>query len=248
MPISHKHMALYIHIPRTSGTFIERYLQMHTGWEKPNLDVLFGRYVTEEHEFMLQHLTCVEILENGFLDKETFNSAYKFSMVRDPFDRGLSLYHYWGGPEKWGSFEGFLKHLQSLDLENMDPAIEHRDERYHLIPQHKYLYGKNGESLVDYICRFETRKPDFAKVLKHINFVPEREDLSQKPGGPLRHLALRYYYAYVFRNPLYQSMVGLLKRRARKKKLLADEELDNPTTRALVRAIYARDYELLGYV
>ena len=61
---------LFVHIPRTAGTAIEK-----------SLSVPRGKAV------MAQHKTFKE-----YLDKQSFNSYFKFSFVRNPWDRIVSWY------------------------------------------------------------------------------------------------------------------------------------------------------------
>ena len=89
MPILREKKIVFIHIPKCAGTSIERAL----GWADryPNL----GRApVTTEADLSnlfgrgLQHLTALEL--EFALGTPCFNSCFKFSIIRDPFDRMAS--------------------------------------------------------------------------------------------------------------------------------------------------------------
>lgn len=145
----------FIHIPRTGGTLVERLLGISFDWRLPNLDRLVGCLDDSGRRFMLQHLTCEEMIQHRFVEAERFAQLFKFTIVRNPIFRTSSLYYYWGGKQQWGDFESFLEYAASLNLNTYDHSQSHRGIRYHLIPQYKYVYGEDGRLLVDRICRFE---------------------------------------------------------------------------------------------
>jgi len=73
--ISHKHKCIFIHVPRTGGTSIE--------W------ALEGKSVFNETPSE-KHLTASASME---MYKEYWDSYFKFSFVRNPWDRVVSMYH-----------------------------------------------------------------------------------------------------------------------------------------------------------
>ena len=71
--ISHKHRCIFIHIPRTAGTSIESWLEPTPQWLKsPNE----------------KHLTAIQAKT---LYSEFWNDYFKFTIVRHPYSRSLSL-------------------------------------------------------------------------------------------------------------------------------------------------------------
>ena len=174
MPIFHKYNALFIHIPRTGGTNLENLLRLNCKWPKENTNKLFGSYRENGKKFTLQHLTCEEILDHHFLSKEQFEKFLKFTIIRNPYHRCASLYYYWGGKEKWGNFEAFVSHLKSLHLEKSFSLQTHKGQLYHLIPQYKYIYSKDGELLVDLIIRFENYTDEIHSLFSKLGFRTDK--------------------------------------------------------------------------
>lgn len=91
---------------------------------------------------------------------------FKFTTVRNPYERVISLYY-------------FLKHYET---ETMDDFLSQLDQlKFHInyLPQHKYTHI-NGRQYVDKIFKLENLKTEFKEVFKkdliHINKSPVQQD------------------------------------------------------------------------
>lgn len=71
--ISHKHHCIFIHIPRTAGTSIESWLEPTPQWLKSPRE---------------KHLTAIQAKT---LYSKYWNDYFKFTIVRHPYSRSLSL-------------------------------------------------------------------------------------------------------------------------------------------------------------
>lgn len=138
---------IFIHIPKTAGISIS--------------NSLFGRH-TGNHARIKEY----KIIFN----KKEFNSFFKFTFVRNPWDRLLSAFIYLknGGRNKedylWAekhlspyrSFNDFV--LQWVNKRNIDKGI-------HFMPQYKFLTTlKNFKPEVDFIGLFENIHNDYEYV------------------------------------------------------------------------------------
>ena len=148
---------LFIHIPRTVGTYIENLIcskfGIRSNWPNPDMEILFGLMkCSESNYFVLQHLTYIESVK--FVGK-----IPSFSVVRNPYDRALSLYRYWGGDNRFGSLSIFLNQLEEINLDeyeyegiktsnpnfNFKNMTDNISEcKYHFLPQYKYVC-ENGK-------------------------------------------------------------------------------------------------------
>ena len=105
MPISLKYNSLFIHIPKTGGTTIEKCLDIYNeNGLKPNVNLLHGHVPIKHNDndienpldlggrtgYNLQHLTICEI--KSILEYSIYNNLFKFTFVRNPWDRIVSEY------------------------------------------------------------------------------------------------------------------------------------------------------------
>jgi hypothetical protein len=145
--------ALFIHIPRTSGTYIEKQIckkhNIEMIWPKYNKDSIYGLIRYNDYTyFALQHLTFTEMINYNFV--ENYEDYYIFTIIRNPFDRFLSLFYYW----KQTNIDTFLEILEHMNLNNYDHTgilttrkdfdfknMIHNmfDCKYHFISQYKYI-------------------------------------------------------------------------------------------------------------
>jgi hypothetical protein len=164
---------LYIHIPKTGGVTINNTL-IKTGYKNK-----FG------HQF------AKTIKHNN---PTQFNGCVKFTTVRNPWSRLLSVYTFLTvgsnihkPPEhiffdKLGikSFYEFIKRLYILNKDNNDNYIYHADKN-HIVnlytrQQINWVFDNDGNQLVDYICRLDTLSNDIngfnEKYGFNINLIP----------------------------------------------------------------------------
>lgn len=128
MPISFKHKAIFIHIPKTGGQSISKMLKIRKGSRKH-----FYRYSNEDEP---THYTIYQIK-----DRINIDDFYKFTFVRDPYTRIISEYNHrirsLGalGHEPTDYFMSFEKYCEEL-YRRWD-EIKSVDHFYksHVIPQ-----------------------------------------------------------------------------------------------------------------
>lgn len=154
----------FIHIPRTSGTYIERALcnqyNIKFNWPDPNLNNLVGLYKFDDSFwFTLQHSTRREV--EFFIKNNLIKPVLKYkSVVRNPYDRFVSLFYHWGGYTRFENLSSFLTKLEDLDIkshQDLGIKTENKDFnhlnmadnlencKYHFISQTKYLINEKGQ-------------------------------------------------------------------------------------------------------
>ena len=166
--ISHTHKSIFIHVPKTAGTSIEKEL----GFSGPR------------HNTALQYLT-------HFAD--IWGKYYSFAFVRNPWDRVLSLYLYRRQnlrreAEVSLTFTQWLarsaEYVRSGDNLALNRAFAPRygvgtvvkddlegwrvkfDSTLHM------LTDENGELIVDFVGRYERLQQDFDTVCARIGIEP----------------------------------------------------------------------------
>ena len=152
---------IFVHIPKCAGTSIESLLW--PGERGP--DQLWGGFIDPFHNRFqtggLQHLHAEQI--RTVVGTVTFNSFFKFAVVRNPFDRAVSQFVYLERRPDLRTYLG-LSEGASFDeyLELVNGVIHVQWE-----PQHAFLTDrKTGELLVDQVIRFERLVPEMSQVLE----------------------------------------------------------------------------------
>ena len=92
--ISHKHKFIFIHIPNTAGTSIEKALY------DESCQLLPGEWDYDRARYApLNHLTLQELVDSALLTPAQLQSYFKFCFVRNPWDRLVSeIFSRWLSP------------------------------------------------------------------------------------------------------------------------------------------------------
>jgi len=217
---------LFVHIPKTGGQSIEQFFmdRLNLDWNSDREALcLQANDDRSRGTEKLAHLSASEYVEQGYLSREEFSGFFKFSFVRNPWDRILSEYRY----------RNYLHHRSFRDFVlNKIPEPGWGDMYRHVMPQYDMLYDRQGNLLVDFVGRFESLQQDFDRVCRHLEItgsqLPHRNKSDKKSRGLKRKIR-----NFVFRNGENQC------------RDLADFYDDD--TRAAVARYYRKDIEMFGY-
>jgi len=156
MPICSRKKIIFIHIPKTGGQSIEK---------------AFDCYDLYENE--QAHYPASKVNE---LKADVYDSYFKFSIVRNPFDKLVSSYRYQVKGDdfrlvdcdKNSSFKEFILKLgeKFADFPQI-PWIE----KSHYVEQHKFLYS-GPRLLVDRVFRFEDFSTEINDFVVKMTGVP----------------------------------------------------------------------------
>lgn len=172
MLISHTHNFLFVHIAKTGGTSVRAALRKYrwSGRYAPALLIasLISQMTRPRHRLGVKfprHAKAVAAKE--MLPAEIFESLFKFVFVRNPWDLQVSSWHHIGRekPEVLAgidTFEQFLRH--KFDPER--PYDFMLDVSREL--QSDYLIDLHGNTIVDYIGRYENLHEDFRAIRERI--------------------------------------------------------------------------------
>lgn len=154
--ISHTHRCVFVHIPKTAGQSIEHVFLDLLGLTWKRRAPLLLRYNAnpELGPPRLAHLRAADYVALGHMSESQFADYFRFSFVRNPWDRAVSFYKYIGRPAEC-SFKRFAIEVLPNDLwHNMYWFVR---------PQTEFLYA-GGRLMVDFVGRFETLEADFREV------------------------------------------------------------------------------------
>ena len=176
--ISFQKRFLFVHIPKTAGNSIQGVLRDYSEDElvalRKEQDGIERFGLRNPNYKIKKHSTLSEY--HDALGEEQFRSLYKFTCVRNPWDRMVSYYFTpTQTPERWDrqKFRGIISRTVSLS---------------------EYLRLHEGEedpfANVDYIMRFENLADDFRAVCATIGISPPT--LPQYNRSSREHYS-RYY-------------------------------------------------------
>tara|TARA_X000000950_G_C13565103_1_gene517174 strand:+ start:63 stop:626 length:564 start_codon:yes stop_codon:yes gene_type:complete len=145
--ISHKHKFIFIHINKCGGTTID--------------ELFTGKFQGHNKAF--------EYKKSNPTD---FNKYFKFTFVRNPWDRVVSFYHY-QIKRKWDyypfnetiPFDHFVKNWL-IHMKKQTSLSTH--------PCYDWISDENDDLLIDFIGRFENLQNDFNVVCDKIG-IPHQQ-------------------------------------------------------------------------
>ncbi len=178
--ISHKHQFIFIHIPKTGGSSIEKAL-----WDS-SCDWVSDQWDERVSHTALNHLTLQEMIDYELIDVETACAYFKFCFVRNPWDRAVSEVCYLSQIFRGDEISEKLEYLLKL-------------EKYgnHIRPQLDFIENEHGIE-VDFVGRFEHLQKDF-------NWISTILGLPQKMLPHIAktdHQSYKDYYSDVLRQQM----------------------------------------------
>jgi Sulfotransferase family len=200
MIVSHQYKFIFIHINKCAGSSMTYAIAPHLGEE----DIVLG--VTPEGEKLSRewkkknglhkHATAAQVKE--VLGDEIWNSYFKFSFVRNPWDMLVSTYHWWL-ETSWDDEKGTSQKIK--DLKNF--------EEYVLSPYcrkrgcFEFLTDREGNVLVDFVGKQEYLEQDFAYICGKVGLP--NIDLPHRNAS--QHMSYMEYYDQELRKVVRRRFV-----------------------------------------
>jgi hypothetical protein len=165
--ISHKYKCIFIHIQRTAGTSIEKWL---CGYDWFVIDK------------KTKHLLSSQAKE---IYGDYWDEYFKFSFVRNPWDRMVSCLKFnkhFGLNINNGIIDvgGYMEMYGYPKILEYDQRFYNRKDVEHDRHKNKSVYGNILDEDIDFIGRYEFLYDDIKKIQKKLNVVKDFDIFAQK--------------------------------------------------------------------
>ncbi len=177
MIISHKYKFIFIHIPKTGGISITNSMINIFGkrdiYKGPKLDDYKAQEI--ERRIKSQELNIGAHTSISNINRQTNNlkGYFKFSFVRNPWDRMVSLYFYLRNTSLYGKLLPNAPSFNDWILSDLEKITTYMPIsvplRHKKRPQLEWIRDQNGNITVDFIGRFENLQNDFDIFLDKCN-------------------------------------------------------------------------------
>jgi hypothetical protein len=172
--INHEYKLIFVHIPRTGGTAVEKLFVKHDMWN-----------IRKEHK----HLLASQAKK---VYKDYWNDYFKFSVVRDPWARTISMLNFSEFFKLRKTNQGKVdlnSWINKYQVENTNIIIEN-DNRFSNCNQlfnnkkhiEKQIYLNVLDEELDYICTFDNLGEDIKYILEKNNLKSDIGNYFKKPA------------------------------------------------------------------
>lgn len=193
--ISHTHKFIFIKNFKVAGTSVEAY------FEKYCMDPSVEHIVQERLDSAISKYGIVGHREDGkptnfynhmsanlikrYIGDDTFNNYFKFCVVRNPYDKMVSHYHFrFKNKKNMPSFEDFVK--------------SHNTYNYN-------RYCINNKSCIDFYIRFEFLEYDLKTLCKKLNIEYDLNKLPKYKSHYRENKDYRHYYNEELKQIVYNN-------------------------------------------
>lgn len=139
---------IFIDIPRTAGTAVGKALKQ-----------VFKCCEGKHHSITN---ICADYDFCTYIDRDQIRDYFKFTIVRNPFDRLVSLY-------MWGVKSIYRKYTFSAFVHAVRDGVFTELNGHRYLPQVAYIRDRKGNIKVDYIGRYEILKTSFREILRKLD-------------------------------------------------------------------------------
>jgi hypothetical protein len=192
--ISHRYKFIYIKNFKVASTSVEAFFEKFC--TEPNKDYkasiesderiteygIIGHRCDGKHTVFWNHIPLLEL--KNHVSEEVFKTYFKFCVVRNPYEKMVSLFHFFRGPidinHYKSEFEKFVKDKYNYNTNDLG----------------KTMKNKEDPPIFDFFIRYENLVQDIESVCKKLGI--EDYDLKKLPTfrSECREKRMPYQYYY----------------------------------------------------
>ena len=168
--INHDLKAIFIHVHKTGGSYVASVLKQYYGFEtyylkRPDHDKFClnriknpkqKNYENRVHGVYVYYKTSVELNKRMGMTPQKWDSYYKFTFIRNPYDRMIS---------GWNHMNPSIPFSKYVLLKHCVPDMEYI---HVFMNQVRHVVNERGQILVQFIGRFESLEEDLDRVLTNL--------------------------------------------------------------------------------
>jgi chondroitin 4-sulfotransferase 11 len=152
---------VFVHINKTGGSSVEKALGLP-----------------------FQHRTALEIRAD--LGQRLWDERFKFTVIRNPWDKVASHYHYRVKTNQTGLGDHPIPFTEWVRRAYGDREPRYHDQPKMFMPQVDWICDESGTVIVDFIGRFERLNDDFHTACQHIGRRAELPHLKKSQNRDYR--------------------------------------------------------------
>jgi len=191
--INHDKKAIFIHIPKTGGSYVADILEKHYGFKKYYLqrpdhtqfcmgkDKSVKMHENKIHGTLMYYQTSPYINKIMKMNQEKWNSYFIFTFVRNPYDKIVSGWNYCN-----------KYNIEFKDYINIDFNTNDYDYWHVFMPQIRHVIGTKGKNRADFIGYYEDLEQHLRVALQKIKI----ENITHQPylKNEKKHANYKEYY------------------------------------------------------
>ena len=169
--------AIFVWIPKTAGTSLGAALETRGGQTLVSVKRI-KRCFQNKGVVTFGHIYLPALVEAGLVSAEFVSRAFKFAIVRNPYDRLISLFEYLKRTyyiPKTTTFSIFCRYVEECAVERV--GLINHDGLSQLNPQVTWLVDGWGRIMVDKIYRYEELSSSWSDIWNNIGFGDDPPDL-----------------------------------------------------------------------
>ena len=156
---------LFIWIPKTAGTSIFRHFESEVGMKRILEFEDAKKSFNNRGSVTFGHLSTHQLLQYGVIKNSYYNNSIKFTVVRNPYDRFISLYFYLKQERKI-PYHYNISDFRSRIMEGIEPVgLYNVNGLNQANPQTKWLTNLD----IDVQIRFENLRAEFESFVRDMN-------------------------------------------------------------------------------